>query len=101
MIPHLKEHKLMKHYKQVAARNGKSGLSTARMILRKMRLMVRGNTIYFPDETLTSDELKIYVSTTFEKMKHTLKHLDLSAIESENNCITQMEDEWKAILKSL
>ena len=101
ILPQLKEHKLMKHYKQVAARNGKSGLSTARMILRKMRLMVRGNTIYFPDEILTSDELKIYVSATFEKIKNTLKRLDLSTIESQNNCITQMEDEWKTILKSL
>ena len=101
LLPQLKEHKLMKHYKAVNVRNGKSGLSTARMIIRKMRGMVRGETIYLPAKELSVYELKIYVMSTFEKMYNTLKGLDLTSIKPEDNCITQMEEEWKHLLESL
>ena len=101
LLPQLKEHKLMRHYKTVSARNGKSGLSTARMIIRKMRGMVRGETIYLPAKELSVYELKIYVMSTFEKMHNNLKGIDLDSIKPENNCLTQMEVEWKHLIESL
>ena len=91
----------MRHYKTVSARNGKSGLSTARMIIRKMRGMVRGETIYLPTKELSVYELKIYVMSTFEKMHNNLKGIDLDSIKPEDNCLSQMEEEWKNLLESL
>ena len=83
------------------ARNGKSGLSTARMIIRKMRGMVRGETIYLPAKELSVYELQIYVMSTFEKMHNNLKGIDLDSIKPEDNYLTQMEEEWKLLLESL
>jgi len=101
LLPQFKEHKLMRHYKAVKARNGKSGLSTARMIIRKMRGMVRGETIYLPAKELSVYELKIYVTSTFEKIHNTLKDIDFDSIKPENNCLIKMEEEWKLLIESL
>lgn len=101
-ITQCKEHRLMRHYKQVLARDGKSGLSTARMILRFMRNMVLGESLYMPeDDTLEPQELAIYLTMTFEKIDDNLKGLSLKDISDEDNLITDLKKRWKSILESL
>ena len=101
-LPQCKEHRLMRHYKQVNARAGKSGLSTARMIISLMRNMVLGGSLYLPHELiLEPEELAIYLTMSFEKMDNTLKGLSLSLVKPENNYLMQMKQQWKSILEEL
>jgi len=63
--------------------------------------MVRGETIYLPAKELSVYELKIYVTSTFEKIHNTLKDIDFDSIKPENNCLIKMEEEWKLLIESL
>ena len=101
-LPKCREHRLMRHYKQVSSRNGKSGLSTAKMIIRIMRCMVLGSCPYLPEDgILDEEETAIYLTATFQKMDDNLKGIPLNHIKPEENMLIQMKKQWKSILEKI
>ena len=104
--PKFKEHRLKRHYTQVTARGGKSGLSTGRLIFRLMRGMVKSESLYLPNHsqgkekmTVPPEELLVYISATFNKIDNTLKEFDLKSIK--NNRIEILKKQWQESLTAL
>lgn len=101
-----KEHRLQRHYKEVVTRGGKSGLSTARLLLRIMRPMILSETPYLPnkdqsyqEETTSPEELCAYLGRTFKKMANNLAPFNLRAVK--DNRFTAMKKEWQNTFKNL
>lgn len=104
--PKFSEHRLQRHYKEVVSRDGKSGLSTGRLLLRVMRPMVLAENIYLPNmsqgdpkEILSGEELTLYLSASFEKMDYNLKDFEISSVK--NNRLNEMKKQWQKVFKNL
>lgn len=101
-----KEHRLQRHYKEVVLRGGKSGLSTARLLLRIMRPMILSQTPYLPnknqnlqEDTTSPEELSAYLEYTFKKMANNLSPFCLKPVK--DNRFTAMKKEWQNTFKNL
>lgn len=86
------EHRLMRHFRKVEARGGKSLLSTARLLLRIVFQMVRTKTPYHAgvpeeDRLATKEEKIAFMNATINAASAKLGKYDLAGIPSENNHI--------------
>ena len=83
-------HRLLKHYQNVEARQGKSRLSTAKLLIKIFRKMVMNQRIYLPDEWVTppppsEQELFLYFDVINKTLDEKWKMYDLSGIDDEKN----------------
>ncbi len=83
-------HRLLKHYQNVENRQGKSRLSTAKLLIKLFRKMVMNQRIYLPDERVTppppsEQELFLYFDVINKTLDEKWKMYDLSGIDDEKN----------------
>jgi transposase len=86
------EHRLMRHFRKVEARGGKSLLSTARLLLRIVFPMVRQEVPYHAglpgeDNLATKEEKMARMNITMDTAIAKLKKCDLAGIPDEHNRI--------------
>jgi len=90
-------HRLQQHFEQVENREGRSRLSTAKLLVRIIRAMVKSEMIYLPPQILRPGHSlpRSYVLTYYQEMVNTLdckwRRFDLSGISSEHNRLLR----WK------
>ena len=96
IYPKLKEHRLQRHHKELVLRAGKSGLSTARLLLRILRPMVCTESLYLPNKdksyseaNISEQELVGYIMASFQKMDTNLAPFNLRSIKK--NYLTAMK----------
>ncbi len=82
------------------AREGKSGLSTARTMVKTMRRMILEHSIYLPQgKDLPPHELAIYIEATFASIYSKFKKELILAVPQEDNILMQAAREWKETMK--
>lgn len=96
----LKNHRLQEHFNRIEERKGKSGVSTARVMLKIMRKMLITHAIYLPyDKNLEPNELKTYIEESFKSLHKTfIPYLDKKDALN-NSYLKTAEDEWKKSMK--
>ena len=99
-INKLKSHRLQEHFCRIEERKGKSGVSTARVMLKIMQKMLISHALYLPyDKDLEPNELKVYIEETFKSIRAKfLPYLD-KKVGFESSCLKSAEDEWKNSMK--
>ncbi|MCK5882651.1 MAG: transposase [Bacteriovoracaceae bacterium] len=98
----LKSHRLQDHFNRIEHRCGKSGVSTARVMLKIMRKMLVTHSIYLPyDKDLNPNELKIYIESTFKAIRNKFTPYIDSKADFGNSQLKSAEDEWKTNIKEL
>ena len=103
--PDFREHALMRHYRMVDEREGKSLLSTARCFIRCATSMVNTRSIYLPEEFIHPDmenpvsknEFSTYLTEATKAINRKWKAFDLTAIPEEQNQLL----EWRKNEKTL
>ena len=95
-------HRLLKHYQNVENRQGKSRLSTAKLLIKIFRKMVAEQRIYLPDEWVkkpapSDPELFLYFDVVNKSLQEKWKAYDLSGIDDEKNYHLK----WKAYCDGL
>jgi len=90
-------HRIQEHFQRVENREGRSRLSTAKLLVRVMREMVKMEMIYLPEEILHPGEqlppnyVIDYYRKTTEAMDRKWKKFDLSGIPDKDNRLIK----WK------
>lgn len=99
-IPRLRSHRLREHFIKVESEGGRSGISTAKLLTKIIRRMVKDNTIYLPQkQDLSPDELAIYVQTSLNQVYNYFgKELFDSTPENEN-ILLQVGRQWQQTFK--
>lgn len=102
-IPQAAEHRFYRHYHQVESRGGKSGISTARVMVRVIRRMVKNHAFYLPEEQveLTPIEQAIYAEVSLARIYKTIGKATFKAVPREKNFLVKIAEEWKTTLKEL
>jgi transposase len=91
------QHRLQEHYRQVELRDGKSRLSTAKLLVRILRRMALTETVYLPLEILRpglplpEGYVVAYYREVTAKLVEKWKPYDLSGIDPQANRLQQ----WK------
>ena len=90
-------HRLLKHYQHVENRQGKSRLSTAKLLIKVFRRMAVDQRIYLPDEWVnqpaeSDQELFLYLDVINKTLKDKWKAYDLSGIDGERNYYLKWKD---------
>ncbi len=86
-------HRLLKHYQRIENNEGKSRLSTAKLLLKIGRRMVMNERIYLPEDWVlkpapSENELFLYMDVVNKSLNEKWKSYDLSGIsEDKNNLI--------------
>ncbi len=83
-------HRLLKHYENVENRQGKSRLSTAKLLIKIFRKLVMDERIYLPDQCLkqpaaSGQELVLYFDVINKSLEEKWKTYDLSGIDNEKS----------------
>jgi len=97
------EHRLQEHYQRVEHRDGKSRLSTAKLLVRILRRMVLTETIYLPPAILHPEHplpqgfVAAYYQEVTARLAEKWKPYDLSGIDPESNRLQQ----WKASVSDI
>jgi hypothetical protein len=115
-MPHISEtdpnaptghHRLQQHYRQVELRDGKSRLSTAKLLVRILRRMTLTETIYLPLEILRpglplpEGYVAAYHQEVAAKLQEKWKPYDLSGIDPQANRLTQWKETVDDIVRSI
>ena len=95
-------HRFLRHYQSVENRQGKSRLSTAKLLIKIFRKMVVDQRIYLPDEWVkqpapSDQELFQYFDVVNKSLAEKWKTYDLSGIDEEKNYLLK----WKAYCDDL
>lgn len=98
-LPKYKEHQFQRHYHDVAARNGKSGISTARLMVKAMRRMVIERQIYLPQDDTPPEKLAIYIECSFKNITENFREEIINSAPPEENVILQLGREWKEAMR--
>lgn len=101
-IPTIKEHRFHQHYNKVKDRGGKSGLSTARIMIKVIRSMVKKHSIYMPEHyDFTNEELATYVEVALSKIYTAIGKEIFAEVPLENNFLVKISNEWKQTMKDM
>ncbi len=98
-VPEFKEHRLRRHYHKVSARNGKSGISTARLMVKTMRKMLKEHQIYLPQGDIAPEKLAIYVECSFNSMCSNFRKEIIDTVPPDENILLKTGKEWKETMK--
>lgn len=97
------QHRLQQHYRRVEERDGKSRLSTAKLLVRVLRRMVLTETVYLPLEILhpglplAQGHVAAYYQEVTARLEDKWKPYDLSGIDPQANRLHQ----WKETLSDI
>lgn len=101
-IAKFKEHRFFRHCNKVKDIGGKSGISTARLMIKVIRRMVKDHSIYIPDNyDFTPEEMAIYVEISLTKIYTTIGKEAFSEVPVESNFLIKTANEWKKTMKDL
>lgn len=95
---HNGDHRLLQHYQRVENREGKSRLSTAKMLIKIARQMVAKEREYLPTAWLPphppppSDELVLYLDAVRESLREKWKGYDLTGIDDDRNYVIKCQE---------
>jgi transposase len=95
---HKGDHRLLQHYQRVENREGKSRLSTAKMLIKIGRQMVTKEREYLPTAWLPphppppQDELLVYLDSVRESLQEKWKGYDLTGIDDDPNYLIQWQE---------
>jgi transposase len=87
--PNLGEHRLRAHYRSVALRGGKTGLSTANLLVRICHKLINEQRIYLPDKG-TKYDVNAYFACVERMLQHKWKDYDLRGIPEEDNRLIKL-----------
>lgn len=100
------QHRLQKHYLSVEHRDGKSRLSTAKLLVRILRRMVLTETVYLPLEILRpatplpEGYVAAYYREVTARIQEKWKPYDLSGIDPQQNRLQQWKETVDDIARS-
>lgn len=103
--PHLAEHRLYSHFHRVSEREGKSGLSTAKLFLKIARQMILQQRIYLPSQWLnssysvSSEENRVYFSTVINALREKWKAYNFAGIPDHKNFLTMEVNAYDGLIK--
>lgn len=103
--PHLAEHRLYSHFHRVLERQGKSGISTAKLFLKIARQMILQQCIYLPRQWLdysgnvSSEENKVYFSIVIDSLREKWKAYKLDGIPDNRNFLTRELNAYDDLIK--
>lgn len=90
-------HRLQQHYQRICHRDGRARLSTAKLLLRILRVMAKTQMVYLPEEILRPGKnlprhsVIDYYQAVTEALEQKWNAFDLSGIPDENNHLQK----WK------
>lgn len=96
----LNEHALQRHFRKVDQRGGKSGLSTAKKMVRIVHQLVTKKDIYKPEmNELTDLQCGLYFQATFQSLFGYFTKKELKEIPQERNVLLIESRKWQKMLK--
>lgn len=103
-VPEYRDHQLRVHYKKVQSRNGKSGISTARVLVKVIHSMVKNRSIYLPYSPETKhhqcgEDLALYIECTFKSIIGNFTQGIMNSVPYEENIVLKSINEWKETMK--
>ncbi len=95
-------HRLMQHYQRIENNQGKSRLSTAKLLIRISRKMVANERVYLPSEWVktpapSEEKLFEFLDCVNQSLDQKWKKYDLSGIDNDKNYLIK----WKAYCDEL
>jgi transposase len=103
--PHLAEHRLYSHFNRVLERQGKSGISTAKLFLKISRRMILQQRIYLPHQwfdcssDMSSEENRVYFSTAINSLREKWKAYKFDGIPDNKNFLTKELNAYDNLIK--
>jgi hypothetical protein len=100
------QHRLQQHYRQVELRDGKSRLSTAKLLVRILRRMALAETVYLPLDILRPSlplpegYVLAYYREVTAKLEEKWKPYDLSGVDPQANRLQQWKETVDDIARS-
>ncbi len=105
IYPHLAEHRLYSHFYKVQNREGKSGISTAKLFLKIAKQMILQQRIYLPQQWLDlsfdvpSEENRLYFLSVLNSLKEKWKAYDLDGILDNANFFAKELNAYDELIK--
>jgi transposase len=99
-LPEYGRHRLQRHFLKIDARGGKSGISTAKLLIKISRRMVRDNSLYLPQENHPSPiDLAMYVETSITTIYNYFGTELFNSVPKEENILRKVAEEWRQTMK--
>ena len=98
-------HRLLEHYCRIENNEGKSRLSTAKLLLKISRRMVMNERVYLPSEWVlkpapSEEELFLYLDVVNKSLNEKWKSYDLSGISEDENYLIQWRNYCDELMQS-
>lgn len=100
LLPQYGRHRLQEHFIKVHSEGRRSGISTAKLMIKIVRRMVKDNSLYLPQkERFDKQELAIYIETSITTIYNYFGADMFYSIPENENILLQTGREWQNTMK--